>query len=158
QTNLITIVFATFIWALIFMAVISPAIILLFTKKLKPLSKRVKKYSDISDEESNVEKARSEENPALENILRKYEITGRNVYIEDIDESMGGGDFNRGYSKNVDTEIIKNGSTLKKITNQDIICGNCKYEQTDSVVSCNKYKEKPGTVFATGSCEFYINK
>lgn len=68
-------------WSLFLIFFITP--FLYFLALPKPVKTHIKKLDELTEHEREVLLRERKENPRLERILKKYEISGRNVYIED---------------------------------------------------------------------------
>lgn len=69
------------IWTGLVLLVLSP--LMYFLAVPKPVKAHIKRVSDMTEYERNVQKKEQEANPVADRILKKYTITGRNVYLED---------------------------------------------------------------------------
>lgn len=69
------------IWTGLVLFVLSP--LMYFLAVPKPVKAHIKGVSEMTERERAVQRQEQEANPMAERILKKYKITGRNVYIED---------------------------------------------------------------------------
>lgn len=68
-------------WSLLLIFFLTP--FLYFLALPKPVKSHIKRLDELTEHEREVLLLEQKENPRLERILKKYEISGRNVYIED---------------------------------------------------------------------------
>ena len=68
-------------WTALVMLVLSP--LLYFLAVPKPVKAHIKALGNLTEHEKRIYRQGQEANPMLEKILKKYKISGRNVYVED---------------------------------------------------------------------------
>lgn len=76
-----TVLYVLIAWTLLVLLGLSP--LLYFLAVPKPVRAHIKKQEDLTEHEKNVQRQELEANPRAEKILKKYKITGRNIYLED---------------------------------------------------------------------------
>lgn len=52
-------------------------------------------------------------------------------------------------------KFIENGTGLKPIKHDELICRDCKYRNSQSIIRCAKYERKPLSVFKSELCLLY---
>ncbi len=77
----LSVLYVLLAWTGLVLFVLSP--LMYFCVVPKPVKSHIKRISEMTEDEKAVQKREQEANPMAERILKKYEITGRNVYIED---------------------------------------------------------------------------
>lgn len=76
-----TVLYVLIGWSLLVLFVLSPLIYFLAVPK--PVKAHIKRLDQLSEYEKAVRQREREANPVADRILKKYKISGRNVYIED---------------------------------------------------------------------------
>lgn len=76
-----TVLYVLIGWSLLVLFVLSP--LMYFLAVPKPVKAHIKRLDQLSEYEKAVRQREREANPVAERILKKYKISGRNVYIED---------------------------------------------------------------------------
>ncbi|MFV0517220.1 MAG: HutD family protein [Aminipila sp.] len=71
---------AVILWILIDIIFINPLIYVIALPR--PIRSHIKNIKELNEEEKHVEELRNSDNPMANKILKKYEITGRNKYID----------------------------------------------------------------------------
>lgn len=69
------------IWTGLVLFLLSP--LMYFVAVPKPVKAHIKRLSEMTEHEKSLRQKEQEENPMADRILKKYKISGRNVYIED---------------------------------------------------------------------------
>lgn len=75
------VLYTLLIWTGLVLFVLSP--LMYFLAVPKPVKNHIKRISEMTEHEKAVQRQEQEANPMAERILKKYKITGRNVYLED---------------------------------------------------------------------------
>lgn len=75
------VLYTLLIWTGLVLFVLSP--LMYFLAVPKPVKNHIKRISEMTEHEKAVQRQEQEANPVAERILKKYKITGRNVYLED---------------------------------------------------------------------------
>lgn len=73
-------VFAVFLWLLVDITLVTPLIYLLMLPK--PIREHIRPIAELTEEEQKAYEQELTENKRVDRILKKYEITGRNKYID----------------------------------------------------------------------------
>lgn len=77
----LNVLYILLLWTGLVLFILSP--LMYFFAVPKPVKAHIKRISEMTEYEKTVEQKEKEANPMADRILKKYKITGRNVYVED---------------------------------------------------------------------------